>query len=181
VSEVTRLLDALRGGDSNAEGELLSLVYTELRKMAATKMAREQPGHTLQPTALVHEAWLRLGDQRFDNRAHFFGAAAEAMRRILVETARRKHALRRGGGHAHVDLADLPIAMPEPDGEVLAMHEALDRLAEHDAQKAELVKLRYFAGLSIEETASVLGISERTAKRHWTFARAWLLDEMGRG
>ena len=178
MADLTLLLDALQRGEPAAAGALLTEVYAELRQLARAKMAREQPGHTLQPTALVHEAWLRLGDQRFENRAHFFGAAAEAMRRILVEAARRKHAARRGGGHAHADVDEIQIAAPVPDDELLAVHEALDRLAAHDAQKAELVKLRYFAGLSIEETAVALGISERTAKRHWTYARAWLLDAM---
>ena len=181
MSEVTRVLEALRQGHAEAAGELLALVYAELRRIARAKLAREQPGHTLQPTALVHEAWLRLGEQTFENRAHFFGAAAEAMRRILVESARRKHAARRGSGQAHADVDEIEIAAPVPDDELLAVHEALDRLAAHDAAKAELVKLRYFAGLSIEETAAALGISERTAKRHWTYARAWLLDTMRAG
>ena len=181
MSDVTRLLAAIQQGDPRAAEELLPLVYRELQQLARAKMAREQPGQTLQPTALVHEAWLRLGGQRFENRAHFFGAAAEAMRRILVEAARRKHAARRGGGQAHADVDEIAIAAPMPDDELLAVHEALDRLAAHDAQKAELVKLRYFAGLSIEETAAALSISERTAKRHWTYARAWLLDAMRAG
>ena len=181
MSDVTRLLAAIQQGDPRAGEELLPLVYRELQQLARAKMAREQPGQTLQATALVHEAWLRLGDQRFENRAHFFGAAAEAMRRILVESARRKHAARRGGGQAHADADEIQIAAPVPDDELLAVHEALDRLAAHDAQKAELVKLRYFAGLSIEETAAALAISERTAKRHWTYARAWLLDAMRGG
>ena len=180
-SEVTLLLNAARGGDQEAGAQLLPLVYAELRQLARAKMAREQPGQTLQATALVHEAWLRLGEQRFENRAHFFGAAAEAMRRILVESARRKHAVRRGGGKVPLDVDEIDIAAPVPDDELLAVHEALDRLAAHDAQKAELVKLRYFAGLSIEETAAALSISERTAKRHWTYARAWLLDAMRGG
>ena len=181
MNEMTRALDAIQRGDSSADTQLLTLVYAELRQLARAKMAREQPGHTLQPTALVHEAWLRLGDQRFENRAHFFGAAAEAMRRILVESARRKHAARRGGGEARLDVNDIQITAPVPDDELLAVHEALDRLAAHDAQKAELVKLRYFAGMSIEETSVALGISERTAKRHWTYARAWLLDAISPG
>jgi RNA polymerase sigma factor (TIGR02999 family) len=141
-------------------------------------MAREQPEHTLQPTALVHEAWLRLGEVHFENRAHFFAAAAEAMRRILVEAARRKRSGKRGGGEMHADLAELQIAAPSPDDELLAVHDALEGLALHDLQKAELVKLRYFVGLSVEEAASALGTSERTAKRHWTYSRAWLLDAM---
>jgi RNA polymerase sigma factor (TIGR02999 family) len=143
-------------------------------------MAREQPGHTLQPTALVHEAWLRLGDGVFANRAHFFAAASEAMRRILVERARRKHREKRGGGAEHVDVDDLEIAAPPGnEEESLAVDEALDRLAAHDARKAEVVKLRYFVGFSFEETAEVLGISVPTAKREWAYARAWLHQEIG--
>ena len=185
MPDVTRLLDAMHAGEMQAADALLPLVYTELRRLAASKMAREQPGQTLQPTALVHEAWLRLvdadGQGRFENRAHFFSAAAEAMRRILVEAARRKHAARRGGGQAALDLNEIEIAAPAADEELLAVHEALDQFAAHDAQKAELVKLRYFAGLSIEETAAALGISERTAKRHWIYARAWLIDALQAG
>ncbi len=177
MSDVTRLLEAIHG-DARAGEELLPLVYAELRKLARAKMAREQPGPTLQATALVHEAWMRLGDQRFETRAHFFGAAAEAMRRILVEAARRKQAARHGGGLVRLAVDEVEIAAPAADEALLAMHEALDRLAAVDAPKAELVKLRYFAGLSIEEAATTLGISERTAKRHWTYARAWLLDSM---
>ena len=178
--DVTRLLAAIRDGDASAADELLRHVYTELRHLAAAKMAREQPGQTLQPTALVHEAWLRLvdkdGQAQFDNRAHFFGAAAEAMRRILVEAARRKMALRRGGRQARLDVDEIEIAAPAKDDELLAVHEALDRLAVESPERAELVKLRYFTGLSIEEAATALGISERTAKRWWTFSRAWLFD-----
>ena len=179
MSDVTRLLAAIQHGDARAGEELLPLVYAELRQLARAKMAREQPGHTLQPTALVHEAWLRLGGQCFENRAHFFGAAAEAMRRILIERARRKLAARHGAGAEHVDADDIEIAAPtEKDDELLAVHEALDRLAAHDPRKAELVKLRYFAGLSIDEAADVLGISAPTAKRDWTYARAWLFREI---
>ena len=143
-------------------------------------MSREAPGQTLQPTALVHEAWLRLGGdgQRWENRAHFFGAAAEAMRRILIERARRKLAQKYGAGAEHVDADDIEIAAPSKDDELLAVHEALDALAAHDARKAELVKLRYFAGLTIEEAADVLSISAPTAKRDWTYARAWLFHEI---
>jgi RNA polymerase sigma factor (TIGR02999 family) len=164
---------------------LLRQIYTELRQLARAKMAREQPGHTLQPTALVHEAWLRLvdkdGQAQFKNRAHFFGAAAEAMRRILVEAARRKLALRRGGRQERLDVDEIEIAAPtKDDGELLAVHEALDRLAAESPERAELVKLRYFTGLSIEEAAAALGISERTAKRWWTFSRAWLFDVIQR-
>ena len=138
-------------------------------------MAHEQPGHTLQPTALVHEAWLRLGEQRFENRAHFFAAAAEAMRRILIERARRKQSAKHGARAEHLDANDIEIAAPiEKEDELLAVHEALDALAGHDARKAELVKLRYFVGLTIDEAAEVLGISAPTAKRDWTYARTWL-------
>jgi RNA polymerase sigma factor (TIGR02999 family) len=181
VADLTLLLDALHRGEPDAAGALLAQVYAELRQLARAKMAREQPGHTLQPTALVHEAWLKLGDQRFENRAHFFGAAAEAMRRILIERARRKLAAKNGAGAEHVDADEIEIAAPAPkDDELLAVHEALDALAAHDARKAELVKLRYFAGLSIDEAADVLGISAPTAKRDWTYARAWLFREIGR-
>ena len=180
VSDVTRLLGALQRGDRQAEDELLPLVYAELRQLARAKMAREQPGHTLQATALVHEAWLRLGQQPFENRAHFFSAAAEAMRRILIDRARRKLAAKHGAGAEHVDVHDLEIAAPTAkDDELLAVHEALDALAAHDPRKAELVKLRYFAGLTIDEAADVLGISTPTAKRDWTYARAWLFREIG--
>jgi RNA polymerase sigma factor (TIGR02999 family) len=145
-------------------------------------MTRELPGQTLQPTALVHEAWLRLvdadGQAHFQNRAHFFGAAAEAMRRILVGSARRKLALRRGSRQEHLDVDAIEIAAPSTDDELLAVHEALDRLAAELPERAELIKLRYFAGLSIEEAAAALNISERTAKRWWTFARAWLFQEI---
>lgn len=175
----------MQGGSPEAAGELLPLIYNELRRLASAKMAREQPGQTLQPTALVHEAWLRLVDENgqahFQNRAHFFGAAAEAMRRILVEAARRKNAVRRGGRQEHLDVDEIEIAAPtKDDDELLAVHEALDRLALESPERAELVKLRYFAGLQIEEAAAAMGISERTAKRYWTFARAWLFDEIQR-
>ena len=180
MSDVTRILDAIQQGDPRAGDELLPLIYAELRRLAAAKMAREQPGHTLQATALVHEAWLRLGDGGFANRAHFFAAASEAMRRILVERARRKHREKRGGGAEHVDVAELEIAAPVGnEEESLAVHEALDRLAAHDARKAEVVKLRYFVGCSFEETAEVLSISVPTAKREWAYARAWLHQEIG--
>ncbi len=182
MADVTLLLDAIHRGDPDASSGLLEQVYADLRQLARAKMAREQPGHTLQPTALVHEAWLRLGEQRFENRAHFFMAAAEAMRRILIDRARRKLAAKNGAGADHVDAGGIEIAAPTlKDDELLAVHEVLDALAAHDAQKAELVKLRYFAGFTIEETAAALGISERTAKRHWAYARAWLLDAMSTG
>jgi RNA polymerase sigma factor (TIGR02999 family) len=182
VADLTLLLDALHRGESNAAGALLTQVYTELRRLARAKMVREQPGHTLQPTALVHEAWIRLGDARFENRAHFFGAAAEAMRRILIERARRKLAGKYGAGAEHVDAGDIEIAAPtQNDEELLALHEALDALAVQDPRKAELVKLRYFAGLTIDEAAEVLGISAPTAKRDWTYARAWLFRTISDG
>mgnify|MGYP000902603797 CR=1 FL=1 len=182
MSDVTQILTALERGDVAAAGELLPLVYDDLRKLAAAKMANESPGQTLQPTALVHEAWLRLvgadGQARFRNRAHFFGAAAEAMRRILIENARRKLAQRHGGGHQRVDIQEIEIAATAPEDELLALNDALDRLALQDAAKAELVKLRYFVGLTLEEAAGILGISLTTAKRQWTFARAWLHAEI---
>ncbi len=175
TGEVTQWLAAIRAGEPLAGDGLMNLVYAELRRIAAEKMRREAPGHTLQATALVHEAWLRLGDGQFENRAHFFSAAAEAMRRILVERARRKQRAIHGTGAEHCELDAVEIVAPAPDGdELLAVHEALDGLAAHDARKAELVKLRYFAGLSFDETATALGVSVPTAKRDWAYARAWL-------
>ena len=182
--DVTLLLNAAARGEAHAWGDLLLNVYAELRRVAAVKMKREAPGHTLQPTALVHEAWLRLGggspSQPFANRAHFFSAAAEAMRRILIESARRKRAMRHGGGAEKLDVDALEIAAAVQDDQLLAVHDVLDRFAALDPQKAELVKLRYFVGLTIEDAAEILGISERTAKRHWVFARAWLLENIHR-
>jgi RNA polymerase sigma factor (TIGR02999 family) len=181
MTEVTQILQSIERGDAKAADELLPLVYEELRKLAASRMAREAPGQTLQPTALVHEAWLRLagdGPSRWDSRAHFFGAAAEAMRRILIDRARRKQALRHGAGQQRLDIEEIEIAAPADDDQLLAINEALDKLASQDKPKAELVKLRYFAGMSIEEAAGVLGISEATAKRWWAYARAWLFSEM---
>jgi RNA polymerase sigma factor (TIGR02999 family) len=175
VNEITSVLEALKQGHSGAADDLLALVYSELRQMAAAKMAREQPGQTLQATALVHEAWLRLGNGAFANRAHFFGAASEAMRRILIEGIRRKRRRKRGGEAEHIDVAEAEIAAPEGnEAEALAVHEALDRLAAIDIRKAEVVKLRYFVGFSFEETAELLGISVPTAKSEWAYARAWL-------
>ncbi len=171
---ITQLLNAVRRGESCAAHDLMPAIHAQLRRIAAAKMAAERSGHTLQPTALVHEAWLRLGDGSFENRAHFFGAAAEAMRRILVDRARRKQRVKHGGGAGRVELDALEIAAPEDSAELLAVHDALDLLAAHDARKADLVKLRYFAGLSFEECAALLGISVPTAKRDWTYARAWL-------
>ena len=178
-SDITRLLGAIGEGDNSVADQLLPVVYGELRALARAKMAREQPGHTLQATALVHEAWLRLGDARFENRAHFFGAAAEAMRRILVERARRKLTEKHGAGAEHVNADEVDIAAPmEMDDELLAVHESLDALAAQDAQRAELVKLRYFAGLTLEQAAETLGIPHGTAKREWTVARAWLMRDI---
>ena len=185
VNDITRLLQAFREGESNSGGQLLRVVYEELRRLAAAQMAREKPGHTLQPTALVHEAWVRLvdadGKAHFENRAHFFSVAAEAMRCLLIDAARRKLAARHGGGQQRTDLDGIEIAAPDSDERLLAVHEAIERLATVDAEKAEVVKLRYFVGLSVEETAEALGISERTARRHWTFARAWLFDSIREG
>ncbi len=181
MSDVTQVLHAIEQGDPKAADQLLPLVYDELRKLAAARMAHEAPGQTLQPTALVHEAWLRLAggaEHTWDSRAHFFGAAAEAMRRILIDNARRKKALRHGAGQAPLNLQDLDIAAPAPDDQVLAIDEALRKFAALDPQKAQLVTLRYFAGLTIDEAARVLGISEATAKRWWFFARAWLYAEV---
>src|SRR5947208_3477986 len=181
MSQATQLLNAIDNGDAKAADELLPLVYSELRRMAAHKMANEPAGHTLQPTALVHEAWLKLVDspnQSWQNRAHFFGAAAEAMRRILIARARRKQTQRRGARAEHLDVDELEIASPAPDDQLLALNDALDRFAGLEPQQAELVKLRYFVGLKIEEAAQVLGISEATAKRWWAYARAWLFNEI---
>ena len=181
MNDVTRILNAIDHGDRHASEELLPMVYEQLRELAARKMAQEAPGQTLQPTALVHEAWLRLvGGQniQWEGRAHFFGAAAEAMRRILINNARRKHALRHGGGQQRVDIEAIEIATAVKDDEILAVDDALERLSQQDRPKAELVKLIYFVGLTIPEAASILGISEPTAKRHWAYARAWLLDSI---
>ena len=182
MSEVTRLLEAIERGDPTAAQGLLPLVYDELRGLAAHKMGCEAPGQTLQPTALVHEAWLRLtgggSAQRWQNRAHFFGAAAEAMRRILIDNARRKRALRHGGGQERVSVETAEIVAPGSDDELLEVNEALDRFARADPAKAELVKLRYFVGMTIPEAAEVLGISDPTAKRWWAYARAWLYLEI---
>jgi RNA polymerase sigma factor (TIGR02999 family) len=178
MADLTLLLDAARRGEPEAAGALLTQVYAELRMIARAKIAREQPGQTLQPTALVHEAWMRLGDQPFASRAHFFSAAAEAMRRILVDRARKRHAQRRGAGSEHVDVDHVEIAAPVKDEELLAVHDALDRFAEVDPEKAELVKLRYFTGMTLEEASEVLDISVPTAKRWWVYARTWLFREI---
>jgi len=181
ISPVTHILEALERGESAAADELLPQVYQELRKLAAHKMAGQAPGHTLQPTALVHEAWLRLvGNEpvQFAGRAHFFAAAAEAMRHILIDSARRKRAKRHGGGQVRVDMDGVEIASLADDDELLAVHDLLDKLVAEDSQKAELTKLRYFVGMTFEEAAEVLGISVATAKRHWAYARAWLYAEI---
>jgi RNA polymerase sigma factor (TIGR02999 family) len=182
MSDVTRLLDAAAAGDRRAAADLLPLVYDELRKLAAARMAAESPGHTLQPTALVHEAYLRLvgkcDDNRWDGRGHFFAAAAEAMRRILIEAARRKHGPQRGGDFTRHDLDSDHPASPEAVPRLLDLDEALDRLAAVDPRAAEVVKLRYFAGLTIAEAAEALGISPRTADADWAYARAWLVTAL---
>lgn len=187
ISETSVILEAVARGEPAAASELLARVYQELRKLAAHKMAQQPPGQTLQPTALVHEAWMRLagGDAppAFAGRAHFFSAAAEAMRHILIDAARRKQAARHGGGQARVDIQDVDVACRAEDDEILAVHELLDKLAAQEPQRAELTKLRYFVGLTFEEAAEVLGISVATAKRHWAYSRAWLREEIkaGRG
>ena len=177
MSDVTHILEALAHGDTTAADELLPLVYEELRKLAAQKMANEAPNQTLQPTALVHEAWLKLAGsnrQQWRGRSHFFGAAAEAMRRILIDKARRKASLKRGQDQSLEELHESRIELPMPQDEILAVHEALDALAAEDATAAEVVKLRYFVGMTIPEIAEALEISPRSADRHWVFARAWL-------
>jgi RNA polymerase sigma factor (TIGR02999 family) len=181
MSEATLLLNAVEQGDSKAAERLLELLYEELRRLAASKMAHEQSGHTLQPTALVHEAWLRLvGSQnpKFENRAHFFSAAAEAMRRVLIDRARQKLRIRHGGKLKRIDLEGLDFAAPAEDDQLVAVHEALDSLAKDHPVQAEVVKLRYFVGMTNEETAEVLGVSIATVKNYWTFARAWIFNEI---
>src|SRR6266481_811995 len=181
MSDATLILAAVERGDPKAAAQLLALVYDELRRLAAFKMAQQDPGQTLQPTALVHEAWLRLvGSQNptFNDRTHFFRAAAEAMRHILIDRARRKQTQRHGGGCQRVDFEGLDLVAPGADDQLLAVHEALDKLALKHPQQAELVKLRYFAGMTNEEVSQVLGISVSTAKNYWTFSRVWLLNEI---
>jgi len=181
-ADLTRLLNAIDAGEPKASHELLPLVYEELRKLAAGRIAQEKPGQTLQATALVHEAWLRLAgaDARkcWNGRGHFFGAAAEAMRRILVDRARQKARIRHGGGLDRVDLGHVTIATADTDETVLAIHEALEKLMQESPQKAEIVKLRYFTGLEHAEIAQALGISEPTVRRHWAYARSWLYAEL---
>jgi len=181
MSEATLLLNAVEQGDPKAAEKLLELLYEELRLLAASKMAREAPGQTLQPTALVHEAWLRLvasQNPTFENRAHFFSAAAQAMRRILIDRARRKLRIRHGGELDRVDVEGQELAAPAPDEQLLAVHEALDILAKDHPVQAEVVKLRYFVGMTNEETAEILGVSVATVKNYWTFARTWIFNEI---
>ena len=181
--DVTQILSAVQSGDTKAAEELLPLLYSELRQIAAAKMAGEAAGHTLQPTALVHEAWLRLvgGDQRaWPSRAYFFAAAAEAMRRILVDHARRKHSLKRGGEFEREELNESALVLTAPPDELLAVNEALEKLSAEDPSAAELVKLRYFVGMTMEEAASALDMAPRSAERLWTYARVWLQREIRR-
>lgn len=181
MSDVTRILAAIENGDARAADQLLPLVYEELRRLAAAKMSQEKPGQTLQATALVHEAYIRLvgaQNQNWSGRTHFFTAAAEAMRRILIDNARRKQRLKHGGDRQKVNLTDAEYASEKSSDELIALDEALTRLAEIDKTKADLVKLRYFAGLSLEQAAAVLNLPERTAKRYWAHARAWLYKQV---
>lgn len=182
MSEVTRILEAAEQGDTEASDQLLPLVYEELRKLAAAKLSQEKPGQTLQATALVHEAYLRLVDQtntpKWESRGHFFSAAAEAMRRILVEQARKKRRLKRGGDRVRADLLDQDLAVNGAAEEILAVSDALDHLAKDDALAADVLKLRYYSGLSIEEASQALGISRANAYRHWTYARAWVRSQI---
>jgi RNA polymerase sigma factor (TIGR02999 family) len=177
MSDVTQVLQAIGRGDGRASDELLPLVYDELRRLAAARMAQEAAGQTLQPTALVHEAWLRMvkdGERNWQNRAHFFGAAAEAMRRILIENARRKSRLKRGGDQARIDIEQLELAATTPDDKVLLIDDALERLQTEDPEKARIVVLKFFGGLTNQEVAENLGVTERTVERQWAFAKAWL-------
>ncbi len=183
MNDVTRILEAIQQGDRQAAADLLPVLYDELRKLAAQKLAHESPGQTLQPTALVHEAWLKLAGshaQSWNGRDHFFSAAAEAMRRILIDRARKRKRERHGHGLRRVDLCEIDVAVTTDDEWLLCMDEALSKLAAEEPAKAELVKLRYFAGLSIPEAPQALGISAATANRHWTYARAWLFSELKR-
>ncbi len=190
MNDVTRVLSAIGDGDPHAAERLLPLVYEELRRLAGNRLARESPGQTLQATALVHEAYLRLvasgggdasGDRHWNSRGHFFGAAAEAMRRILVERARHKRSLKAGGDRRRLDVADIEPAIADPGIDLLALNDVLDKLEEHDRRKAELVKLRFFAGLTTEEAAQALGISTSTAHADWAYARCWLRLELEAG
>lgn len=181
MNDITLMLESVSAGDRLASEQLLPVVYEELRRLAAARMSHEEAGHTLQPTALVHEAWLRLvggGVQPWQNRAHFFGAAAEAMRRILIERARRKSRLKRGSGQALLDIADLDVATAMPDDKVLMVDEALEELQKEDPEKARIVMLKFFAGLTNEQAAEVLNVNERTVRRQWEFAKAWLFERI---
>ena len=181
MSDITLTLDAMSRGDARASNDLLPLVYDELRRLAAARMAQEAAGHTLQPTALVHEAWLRLvgdGGRSWQNRAHFFGAAAEAMRRILIERARRKARLKRGGRQVLLDIADFDVAEAMPDEKILLVNEVLEEFEAEDPEKARLVLLKFFAGLTNEQVAEILNVNERTVRRQWEFAKAWLFDRI---
>lgn len=181
MTDVTRILNAIEQGDEKAADKLLPLVYEELRLLAAQKLSHESPGQTLQATALVHEVYLRLvgsEDREWKSRRHFFAAAAESMRRILIENARRKQSLKYGGGHKRIDLDGIDVFVDGPSEELLALNEALDRLAEKDQMKADLVKLRYFAGLTSKQTAQLLEISHSTADEYWAYAKAWLKAEI---
>jgi RNA polymerase sigma factor (TIGR02999 family) len=182
MTDVTRVLSAIQQGDPSAASQLLPLVYDELRKLAAHRLAHQTPGQTLQPTALVHEAYLRLvggpEGSDWDSRRHFFAAAAEAMRRILIDRARDRHRLKRGGGWRRLRLDPIDLSVEEPPDDLLALDEALERLAREDPPCAELVKLRFFAGLTLAEAASALGVARRTADRYWAFARSWLYDAL---
>ena len=184
MSDVTRILSQIESGDPSAAEQLLPLVYDELRKLAAARLAREKPGQTLQATALVHDAYIRLVDvdmaQHWNSRGHFFGAAAEAMRRILIDRARCKQALKHGARAGHLDLDRVDVAVEADDESLLLIDHALDKLTAQDPQSAELVKLRFFVGMSYAEAAEALGISERTAKRQWSYVRAWLYRELSR-
>jgi RNA polymerase sigma factor (TIGR02999 family) len=185
MNEVTRVLSAIEGGDPHAAEQLLPLVYQELRRLAAQKLAQEKPGQTLQATALVHEAYLRLVDvekaRHWDSRRHFFAAAAEAMRRILMNRARDRRRLKRGGGWRRLHLDQIDLSVAEPPDEFPILNDALDKLAQEDPACAELVKLRFFAGLTLDEAAKTLGVVRRTADRYWAFARAWLYAELRKG
>ncbi|MHC4561003.1 MAG: ECF-type sigma factor [Planctomycetota bacterium] len=184
MTDVTRILNAIEQGDKRAADKLLPLVYEELRLLAAQRLSKEKPGQTLQATALVHEAYIRLvgtEDQSWDNKGHFFKAAAEAMRRILIENARRKKSAKHGGDQQRINLDDADLAIKEPSGDLIVLDEALTRLSETDPGIADLVKLRYFAGLTIEQVAQFQGLSRRTAVDHWAYARAWLRREISKG
>jgi RNA polymerase sigma factor (TIGR02999 family) len=184
MTDVTLMLEAVDRGEASASADLLPLVYNELRRHAAGRMAREAAGQTMQPTALVHEAWLRMignGDSRWQNRAHFFGAAVEAMRRILIENARRKARLKRGGNPVRVDLDLVELSETTPDEKVLLIDDALERLQQEDSEKAQVVVLKFFVGLTNQEVAENLGVTERTVERHWAYAKAWLFQSIRAG